>query len=98
MNVEAFDSGALESEFIDNLFVRAKCVVFPSFYEGFGLPLIRGLASGKTVIGRRGPLVDEVLANFPKRGRFVGFENTLDLVSIVGRLLHTKEKPSAAPQ
>jgi hypothetical protein len=98
MNVEAFDSGALESEFIDELFARAKCVVFPSFYEGFGLPLVRGLARGKTVIGRHGALVQEILAKLPNSARFVGFDNSLELVATLGKLLHGEGKAPSLPQ
>ena len=65
LNVEAFDSGALDDEFVEQLFRRAKCVVFPSLYEGFGLPLIRGLAYGKTVIARGARVFHEVVARFP---------------------------------
>jgi len=92
MNVEAFDSGALETEFVEQLFRRAKCVVFPSFYEGFGLPLIRGLAYGKTVIARRSAVAREVTAQFPNQGRLVEFENSLELVPLLGRVLHRKEE------
>src|SRR5262249_28303923 len=36
-NVEGFASGHLDDRVVDNLYRNAKCVVFPSFYEGFGL-------------------------------------------------------------
>jgi glycosyltransferase involved in cell wall biosynthesis len=90
MNVEAFKSGALEAEFVEALFRRAKCVVFPSFYEGFGLPLIRGLAHGKTVIARRSRVFHEVVARLPQVGRVVEFDNSLDLVPVLGAVLHGK--------
>jgi hypothetical protein len=96
MNVEAFDSGALKNEFVSELFERAKCIVFPSFYEGFGLPLIRGLACGKTVVARRSAVFREILAKFPDIGRFVEFENSLELVSILGDLLQNKGRPASS--
>jgi len=98
MNVEAFDSGALEAEFVETLFQKAKCVVFPSLYEGFGLPLIRGLAHGKTVIARRSRVFQEILESFPNVGRLVEFDNSLDLVPVVGAVLHGKDRtlPSRA--
>jgi glycosyltransferase involved in cell wall biosynthesis len=92
MNVEAFDSGALETEFIETLFRRAKCVVFPSFYEGFGLPLMKGLAYGKAVIARRSRVFREVVGRFPNNGRLIEFENSLDLVPALGKVLHGKDE------
>lgn len=35
---------------VDRLFAEASCVVLPSSYEGFGLPLAEALARGKQVI------------------------------------------------
>jgi glycosyltransferase involved in cell wall biosynthesis len=90
LNVEAFDSGALENEVIEELFRRAKCVVFPSFYEGFGLPLMKGLAHGKAVIARRARVFREVVARFPNSGSLVEFENSLELVQVLGKTLHGK--------
>jgi glycosyltransferase involved in cell wall biosynthesis len=86
--VEAFDSGVLENAIVEELFRRAKCVVFPSFYEGFGLPLLNGLAHGKTVVVRRSSVFHEVIARFPNPGRLVEFENSLELVPILGKVLH----------
>ena len=103
LNVEAFDSGALDTEFVEELFRRAKCVVFPSLYEGFGLPLIRGLAHGKTVIARRARVFHEVVARLPDGSGFIEFENSLELVQAVGRVLHgeseipSRNASSAAP-
>jgi hypothetical protein len=90
LNVEAFGSGALGSEFVDRLFRQAKCVVFPSLYEGFGLPLVQGLSYGKTVIARRSRLFHDVVRRFPQSGSLVEFENSLDLVPAIGKVLHGK--------
>jgi glycosyltransferase involved in cell wall biosynthesis len=91
LNVEAFGSGALGNEFVDRLFRQAKCVVFPSLYEGFGLPLVQGLAYGKAVVARRSRVFHEVVSRFPKSGSLVEFENSLDLVYAIGKVLHGKE-------
>ena len=91
LNVEAFGSGALGNEVVDRLFRQAKCVVFPSLYEGFGLPLVQGLAYGKTVVARRSRVFQEVVRRFPKSGSLVEFENSLDLVAMIGKLLHGED-------
>jgi glycosyltransferase involved in cell wall biosynthesis len=97
MNVDAFDSGALEAEFVETLFRRSKCVLFPSFYEGFGLPLIRGLAHGKIVIARRSRVFREVAERLHDVGRVVNFDNTLDLVRVLGAVLHGEGEAVSQP-
>ena len=97
LNVEAFDSGTLESAVIEELFRRAKCVVFPSFYEGFGLPLMKGLAYGKAVIARRSRVFQEAVAGFPHSGHLIEFENSLGLVPALGKVLHGKDEPQVRP-
>jgi hypothetical protein len=96
LNVEAFGSGALEQELVDRLFRQAKCVVFPSLYEGFGLPLVQGLAYGKAVVARRSRLSRDVVRRFPKIGSLVEFENSLDLVPAIGKVLHGKDEHQAS--
>ena len=42
------------------LYAAAKLVVFPSFYEGFGLPVVTALAYGRTLCARESPVLTEV--------------------------------------
>jgi glycosyltransferase involved in cell wall biosynthesis len=86
-NVDAYRSGDLDKSVIDDFFRRAKLVVFPSFYEGFGFPMLSGLAHGKTVVARRSSLLYEIAAVFPKVGQLIEFSNSLDLVPIVAGVL-----------
>ena len=95
-NVEGSLSGNLDSDAIEELYQKAKYVVFPSFYEGFGFPLVRGLAHGKTVMARFSKLLHEIAENMPDSGRLIGFDNSLDLVTIVARLLRGEDYPSLA--
>lgn len=93
-NVEGFLSGSLDGKKIEQLYREAKCVVFPSFYEGFGFPLVRGLAYGKTVIARNSKLLHEIATNISNVGRLIEFENTLDLIEMVAHLLRGGDCPS----
>jgi glycosyltransferase involved in cell wall biosynthesis len=91
-------SGSLPDEDMHQLYADAGIIVLPSFYEGFGFPIVTGLAYGKTVIARRSDLLDEI-ARHCTTGRLIGFTRRDELVEIVGRLLHgeaVREEPLGA--
>jgi hypothetical protein len=92
-NVEAFSSGNLSRDFVDRLYAGAKLIVFPSFYEGFGFPILKGLAFEKCVIARRSELLHELAPVMPDTGRLIEYENTFDLPPILAKLLDGKEVP-----
>ncbi len=86
-NVEGFASGDLDAGAVDNLYRNAKCIVFPSFYEGFGLPVVKGLAHGKTVVARSSRLLHEVAPMCANVGRLIEFTNSMDLLPLVASVL-----------
>lgn len=49
-NVAAFPNATLEASFLDALYEHCDCVVFPSQYEGFGLPITIAFRHGKKAI------------------------------------------------
>lgn len=59
-NVEQIASGAQTSADVARLFAGSTCLVFPSFYEGFGLPIFEALAFGKPVLARDSELIQEL--------------------------------------
>jgi glycosyltransferase involved in cell wall biosynthesis len=92
-NVEVFPGGKVPDDLMDQLYAGAKCIIFPSFYEGFGLPIVKGLALGKTVIARRSELLYELAANLVNQGRLIGYANSMDLPRIIADLLAGKDTP-----
>jgi glycosyltransferase involved in cell wall biosynthesis len=52
--------GIVPAEQLAALYRRAACLVFPSLYEGFGLPPLEAMASGCPVAASRLPAVLEV--------------------------------------
>ena len=42
------------------LYRGARCVVYPSLYEGFGIPVLEALACGTPVVTSRGGACEEV--------------------------------------
>ena len=92
--VEAISSGHKSDEEIASLFANAKLVIFPSFYEGFGFPVIKGLSFGKTVIVRNSQLWEELADNYKGRGKLCQFKSYYELFNLVGNILSKKPVPS----
>jgi glycosyltransferase involved in cell wall biosynthesis len=91
--VTAHHSGELPDLEIHRLYAGAQFVVFPSFYEGFGFPVVTALAYGRTVLARRSALVEELAARCDPHGRLVVFERREELVELLGRLVHGETVP-----
>jgi hypothetical protein len=85
-NVTRFDSGNIEEETMAASFARAEAIIFPSFYEGFGLPIVEGLAYDRTVITRASSLVDELAAEYRGPGRLLTFSTERELIGLLNEL------------
>jgi glycosyltransferase involved in cell wall biosynthesis len=86
-NVKSLESGHLPESEIDAMIGGARLLVFPSYYEGFGFPVVRGLAYGQTVVVRRSPLWRELAGLTRAPGRLVEYELPHELVRCVGQAL-----------
>ena len=61
--VAAYAAGDLPQAIVDDLYRRARVVLFPSHYEGFGLPIVHALARRRPVIARDLPSAREIRAS-----------------------------------
>jgi glycosyltransferase involved in cell wall biosynthesis len=52
--------GYVPQEFIAALFTLARCAVYPSWYEGFGMPVLEAMACGTPVIASNASSLPEV--------------------------------------
>lgn len=86
-NVEFIASGGISQEKVDELFAGAKMLIYPSFYEGFGFPIVKGLSCGLDVVARRSTLLSEIATHCGPRGRVLPFDDPQSLVVVVGKIL-----------
>ena len=91
--VETVESGRVPAADIERLFSGADLVIFPSLYEGFGLPVIRGLSYGRTVIARQSDLLIELAGLYRGPGRLIPFSSAYELVDAIGRVIYGAEIP-----
>ncbi len=55
--------GFVSTERKEELFRGCRAVVFPSLFEGFGIPIIEGLQQGKRVLCHRLPVFEELVGD-----------------------------------
>jgi glycosyltransferase involved in cell wall biosynthesis len=92
-NVTRLDSGPTDESLVQDLYSNAEVVVFPSFYEGFGLPLVNALAYGRTVVARDSALVREIGEAYRGPGRLVVYETETELIERLLQLEHNRPVP-----
>jgi glycosyltransferase involved in cell wall biosynthesis len=82
-NITSFVSGGLGDNEVQQLFSHARFVVYPSLYEGFGLPILESLASEKPVLARSLPITQRIRESIATRDNLILFSSTSDLVDIL---------------
>ena len=70
------------------LYRRAKAILVPSLMEGFGIPVLEGMASGTPVIASRGSSLSEV------GGEAVQYFDPLDETSIASSIFALSANPA----
>lgn len=84
--VTRLESGQVGEETMSATFAHADAIIFPSFYEGFGLPIVEGLSYGRTVLARASSLVDELAAEYRGPGRLLTFSTERELIRLLNEL------------
>ncbi|MCL2424841.1 MAG: hypothetical protein FWD05_00735 [Oscillospiraceae bacterium] len=91
-NVYSYESGHLDDDFLSYLYANCKAVIFPSLYEGFGLPLVIGLKNSKRVILNSNELNNELFEYFSEfREHFHFFDKFEQIGEIVNDVDFSKE-------
>ena len=78
--IKSYGSGALDEDFVADLYAQAAVVLFPSHYEGFGFPILHALAQRRPVIVRDLPVFDEIAARTPYACNIHRFATTARMV------------------
>jgi glycosyltransferase involved in cell wall biosynthesis len=77
-------TGILTDEELAALYRRATLFVFPSLYEGFGLPVLEAMSAGACVVARNASAMSEVLQD---TGALVETGDPQALASVMANLL-----------
>ena len=84
-------TGFVEDEDVSLIYKNAMCFVFPTLYEGFGIPPVEALAMGTPVLSSDSSCMKEVL-----RKQAVFFEND-NKEQLKDKLLHLKDFVDTMP-
>lgn len=94
-HIQWVTSGKLTRGFVRELYAKASVVVYPSHYEGYGLPIAEGLALGKTVVALDSDLNREIAYSI-KNDNLILVKSLRDLHAVVSDRLHISGGASAA--
>lgn len=78
------DAGPVTDEALRDLYAGAACLVFPSLYEGFGLPVLEAMSCGAPVVASNRASLPEVVGD---AGILADPDDPDALASAVGRVL-----------
>jgi glycosyltransferase involved in cell wall biosynthesis len=87
-NIQIQFAGPVEDNALVSLYSGAAAFVYPSRYEGFGLPLLEAMACGAPVIGARAGAIPEVVGD---AGILVDPDDELEMATSIGRLMKDTE-------
>ena len=81
-------TGFIDERVLVETYQKARCLFFPSLYEGFGLPVLEGLACGLPVAASRSSSIPEV------GGDFTIYFDPYNVDEMAGALQQTLQAPA----
>ncbi|WP_425987509.1 glycosyltransferase [Ensifer sp. R-19] len=97
--VRYVQGGNLTQAEVDALYQGARCVCFPSHYEGFGFPVVNALAHRRPIVARDMPVYGEIADATPHRGNIHLFKTSDEMIRLLqpGVVNWTSEEVSVEP-
>lgn len=92
-NIYGYKSGNLSEKFMNLLVSSAKAIIFPSVYEGFGLPILDGIKYNKKVIATNNELNRELKREFDNFSENIYLFDSLEEVSEIIKMVDEKPIP-----
>jgi GT2 family glycosyltransferase len=78
--LRSYQAGELPPGLVSDLYAGARAVLFPSHYEGFGLPIMHALAYRKPVIARNLPVAREMKERVRDGANIRLFDTTSEMI------------------
>jgi glycosyltransferase involved in cell wall biosynthesis len=86
---EVIFTGYVEDEDLPSIYKNADVFLFPSRYEGFGIPVLEAMQCGVAVIASNVSSLPEIVG---KAGRLVSLKNIEEFIDSIGELLTNETK------
>lgn len=87
MEGEVMTTGWVEEEHLPFIYKGADAFIFPTKYEGFGIPLLQAMASGTPIAASRVAAIPEIVGD---AALFFNPENIKEMARIMADVVHDK--------
>ena len=95
-NIYGYMNGHLDDDYLNYLYKNCTAVMYPSLYEGFGLPIVIGLKNKKRVIINNNALNNELVKHFNQfRDYFLFYDRFEQIKEIINSTDFSEELPAA---
>ena len=85
--IYGYKGGHLDDDFLSYLYMKCKAVIFPSLYEGFGLPVVISFKNNKRVIVNNNDLNRELLEHFKEfKDHLLFFDRFEQIIEIIDKI------------
>lgn len=83
-NIYGYKSGQLEEDFLSFIYAKCRAIIFPSLYEGFGLPVVIGLKYKKKIVLKSNELNIELSNHLSQfKDSFLFFDSFEEIKDII---------------